>query len=351
MTRVLIGWHANEEELAIAREALPAGVEIVTVPEHEVVGHWDCDGKVLAESVKDADVLLTWTIDRPVYKNMQNLKLLAWSHSGFDPIDLNALASHNVQMSNAAGGNAIAVAEQAFAFLLALSKRVVERDQRVKNGRWIPIWESDRTSTLLEGGTVAIIGMGAIGRRVARYSRAFDLRVIGVRRSGEPSPDADVSYGPDGLLTALAEADYVVLAVPHTPETEAYFGTAELNAMKKGSYLINICRGRVVHEVALRKALDSGHLGGYASDVWWSYSSTIPEGWHYSVPSRMGVHQMDQVVASHDSACDILAVNRTMFDRSLMNVRVFLEGGTPPNLVFDGKKRVGSLAGMPLDNS
>src|SRR5688500_1058180 len=140
MTRVLLGWHADEEELAIAAEALP-GVEIDVVPEHQVMGHWDCDGKVLADKVKEADVLLTWTIDRPVYKNMQNLKLLVWSHSGFDPIDLNALAAHNVALSNAAGGNAIAVAEQAWAFVLALSKRVVERDNRVKKGGWAPIWE------------------------------------------------------------------------------------------------------------------------------------------------------------------------------------------------------------------
>jgi phosphoglycerate dehydrogenase-like enzyme len=350
MTRVLLGWHADEEELAIAAEELP-GVEIDVVPEHQVMGHWDCDGRVLADKVKEADVLLTWTIDRPVYKNMQNLKLLVWSHSGFDPIDLNALAAHNVALSNAAGGNAIAVAEQAWAFVLALSKRVVERDNRVKKGGWAPLWQAGTSSTLLEGGTIAIIGMGAIGRRIARYAHAFDMRVIGVRRSGEPSPDADVTYGPDGLHAALADADYVVLAVPHTSETEAYFSTAEFEAMKPGSFLINICRGRVVDEIALRKALDSGHLGGFASDVWWSYPSTIPEGWHYSVPSRMAIHTMDKVVASHDSACDIRAVNRTMYRRALNNARIFLEGGTPPNLVFDGKKRVGSLAGLPLDNS
>jgi phosphoglycerate dehydrogenase-like enzyme len=222
----------------------------------------------------------------------------------------------------------------------------VARAPRVKRGGWVPLWQEETSSRLLEGSTVTIVGMGAIGRRVARYARAFDMRVVGVRRSGVASPDADVTLGPADLRPALAEADFVVLAVPHTTETEGLISFNELAVMKPASYLINVGRGKVVDEIALRRALDDGHLAGFASDVWWSYSNTIPEGWHYSVPSRLGIHHMDRVIASHDSSCDILAVNRAMFRQCVANAKAFLEGRTPPNLVFDGTQLVGSLAGM-----
>jgi len=109
---------------------------------------------------------------------------------------------------------------------------------------------------------------------------------------------------------------------------------------------VNVGRGRLVDEIALRKSLDEGHLGGFASDVWWSYPHHLPEGWHYSVSSRLGVHLLPNVIASHDSAADVIMVKTQAIRQGVANVKAFLEGRTPPNLVFDGEKRVGSLAGI-----
>lgn len=345
LTRIVLGWQADRSEIALAEHELP-GCEIDAPAPHPSLTRFECDPDVLAETAAEADVLVTWVVNAGVYRRASRLKLLAYLHSGFDPVDLGALAAKRIALTNVAGANATAVTEHAFALLLALAKRIVERDGRVKHGGWVPIWDERTASTLLEGSTLVVVGMGAIGTRLARRARAFEMKVIGVRRSGVPSPDADVTYGPADLCEALRQGDFTVLAVPHTAETQHMIGAREVASMKKGSFLINVARGRLVDEIALRKALDDGRLAGFASDVWWSYPHHLPEGWHYSVSSRLGVHLLPNVVASHDSAADVISVKDSVIRQGLANVKAFLEGRTPPNLVFDGERRVGSLAGV-----
>lgn len=117
--------------------------------------------------------------------------------------------------------------------------------------------------------TLAIIGLGKIGREAARLAKAFGMRVIGNRRypTDNPVPYVDALYGPEALHDLLREADFLLLATPHTPETEKLIGAAEFAAMKRGSVLINIARGAVVDQPAMVDALRSGHLAGAALDV------------------------------------------------------------------------------------
>jgi phosphoglycerate dehydrogenase-like enzyme len=352
MPRILLGWQATEGEVDLVGQELPEGCDVVTVPPHETVSPADCDIGLLADCARDADCLMTWIIGPRVYKLANRLKLIAWLHSGIDPIDLETLRARQIRLTNVAGANATAVAEHAAALMLALAKRVVERDARVKRGEWVPLWNEPTAAALLDGGTLLVVGMGQIGKRIARYARAFGMRVIGVRRSGRPEDGFDATYGPADLTEAIAQADFVILAVPHTAETDKLISRDEFAAMKKGAFLINVGRGRIVDEIALRKALDSRHVAGFASDVWWSYPRNLPEGWHYAVPSRLGVHLMPQVIASHDSASDATPVKRSMIRLGAINVKAFLAGERPPNLVFDGTKLVGSLAGLdrqPVD--
>jgi len=345
MTHVVLGWQADTDEIALVKQELPE-CKIDAIPPHQTLTRFECDPELLAEKAADADVLITWVVAANVYSRAERLKLLAYLHSGFDPLDLAALGAKRIAVTNVAGANATAVTEHAFALMLALGKRLVERDTRVKRGGWTPIWNPRTSSVLLEGSTLVMVGMGAIGTRLARRARAFEMKVIGVRRSGQPSSDADITYGPTGLCDALAQGDFTVLAVPHTSETQNLISHRELAAMKAGSFLVNVGRGRLVDEIALRKALDEGHLGGFASDVWWSYPHHLPEGWHYSVSSRLGVHLLPNVIASHDSAADVIMVKTQAIRQGVANVKAFLQGRTPPNLVFDGEKRVGSLAGI-----
>jgi glyoxylate/hydroxypyruvate reductase len=121
----------------------------------------------------------------------------------------------------------------------------------------------------LAGKTLAVVGLGKIGREVARLAKAFDMRVVGNRRyvTDQPVPHVDALYGPDALHTLLSEADFLLLATPHTPETENLIGAAQFAHMKRGAVLINLARGAVVEQAALVAALQSGQLRGAALDV------------------------------------------------------------------------------------
>jgi phosphoglycerate dehydrogenase-like enzyme len=154
------------------------------------------------------------------------------------------------------------MAEYALALLLALTKRLpaVVEDQGQR--RWIR-----RESELLAGRTLGIVGLGSIGQAIARRARALGMRVVGTKRRAVKLAGIDRVYPAEALGDMLAVCDAVVVSVPHTPQTAGLVGAAELRAMKQRAYLINIARGEVVDESALRAALREGRIAGAASDV------------------------------------------------------------------------------------
>jgi len=122
----------------------------------------------------------------------------------------------------------------------------------------------------LSGRTLGIVGLGSIGRRIAQVGRALGMKVVATRftvQGGEPDPDADQVLPLRELQTLLSMSDYVVLAMPLTEESTKMIGEAELRAMKKDAYLVNIARGSVVDEEALIRALQEGWIGGAGLDV------------------------------------------------------------------------------------
>jgi phosphoglycerate dehydrogenase-like enzyme len=135
------------------------------------------------------------------------------------------------------------------------------------------VWQRAPSSTL-RGATVAIVGLGAIGSETARLCQAFGARVLASRRSARPGDTAehcDTLFGPADLHPLVAQADYVVLAVPLTPETRGFFGAAEFAAMQPSAALVNIARGAVVDWPAMLEALRAGRIAAVYTDV------TVPE--------------------------------------------------------------------------
>jgi len=123
----------------------------------------------------------------------------------------------------------------------------------------------------LIGQTLGIVGVGSIGRQIAKLGHAFGMRVIGMRHSqpakGQVDPDVDTFYTREQLHELLGQSDYVVLAVPLTPATEKMIGEAELRAMRPNAYLVNIARGRIIDEQALIRALQEEWIMGAGLDV------------------------------------------------------------------------------------
>ena len=175
-------------------------------------------------------------------------------------------------------------------------------------------WER-YAGTDLEGRTLVLIGLGHVGAEVARVARALGMRVIGT--NVQPvSQVVDIFCEPDRLHEMLPLAEYLVLAVPHTPSTEKMIGARELALLPRGAYFINIARGAVVDEPALIEALRSGHLGGAALDVF--AEEPLPEG--------SPLWDMPNVLVSPHSASTSDRENARLTDLFCGNLRRYLAG-------------------------
>ena len=184
----------------------------------------------------------------------------------------------------ARGVNAIPIAEWVVAMLLTAVKQLPNHWLSEPPRRWVL---ADLGS--LEGATVGLVGLGSINRAVAERLTPFGCRMVAVTRSGTPSPVSGVEVTTD-VREAVADADHVVLGVPLTPETEHMFDDDLFAAMKPGAHLVNIARGRLVDQDALRRALDGGRLGMASLDV--CEPEPLPAGhWLYSHPGvRLSAH-------------------------------------------------------------
>ncbi len=197
---------------------------------------------------------------------------LKWIQSigvGYNQFPLDELKHRGVRLTNAVGVNANAVSEHALALILALTRRLPEARDNQHQKYWRPmIGDPLAREDELSGKTMGIIGLGAIGNRLATFGKAFDMRVIGTK--GNPATYqgmADEVFPPDRLDDVLEAADVVVLCCPLQPETTDLMGTAELKRMRASAYLINVARGPVVVEADLITALQAGDIAGAALDV------------------------------------------------------------------------------------
>jgi len=309
--------------------------EIVTTPRRAYMGQYECSPEDLTAAARDADVLMGWAvIPRQALESARSLRFIGWLHAGCDELDLEALRARGIQVSNVSGANAIPVAEQAFALLLALAKRVVGNNRDLVETRWSPLWDRQGASVELAGSTLAVIGLGRVGEEVAKRAKGFDMRVLGIKRDiAHHRGNADQVHSPDRLLEVLAEADFVVVTAPLTPETYHLIGEDQLRSMRRSAYLVNVSRGNTVHEGPLAKALTEGWIAGFAADVWWDYPDAVPPSYHFALPSRSNIHRMPSVVGSGDKAANTLKVKDRMIELGAESVAAFLAGKVPPRLV------------------
>jgi phosphoglycerate dehydrogenase-like enzyme len=195
----------------------------------------------------------------PAIRAATRLRWLNSIYAGVDAFPLDVLAQRGVVLTNGAGINAITIAEYVVMGMLTMAKGYREVVRAQDRQEWLLDSPGKRE---LNGSRALILGAGEIGGRVARMLAGFDVDVTAVRRS--PAPGA---IGPDAWRARLGEFDWVVIAVPATPDTQGLIGAAEIAAMKPNAVLINVARGSVIDQDALIVALRAGKLGGAFLDV------------------------------------------------------------------------------------
>jgi D-3-phosphoglycerate dehydrogenase len=202
------------------------------------------------------------TIDRAAIAAADSLRVIARYGVGVDRVDLDAARARGIVVTNTPGANSSAVAELTIALMLALARSLCQMAAATKTGEW------PRAAGLsLEGKTVGLLGLGAIGRQVARRLVGFDCRTMAY----DPVPDTEFAAAHGVALApfdqVVAEADYLSLHIPVTPETRGIVNTDFLARMRPGAFLINTARGELIDEESLLQALLSGHLRGAALDA------------------------------------------------------------------------------------
>lgn len=203
----------------------------------------------------------------------------------------------------ARGASAIPISEYVLGTMLAFGRGFPQHWLREPPKHW-----NFQRMTTLAGATLGIVGIGGIGERIARLARSFDMQVIAMRRTAAPSPVAGVEVVTD-LEPLLAAADHLVLAAPGTPRTQHLIDAAALARVKPGVHLVNIARGSLVDQDALRVALDDGRVARASLDV--CDPEPLPDGhWMYSHPKVfLTPHSSWSSTAFFDAAIDILCSN------------------------------------------
>ena len=241
---------------------------------------------MLYAPLEEAEVLVS-TFDKPVTREMimsaPHLKLITNFGVGFNNIDLEACRERGIRVTNTPQPVIEPTAELAFALMHDVARRTAEFDRKLREGKAEPFGVMNNLSHSLYGKTLGIIGMGRIGRALARRAVASDMRIVYHNRkpihestlvSGFLNPETIHYVSKEELLET---ADFVSLNLPYTPEVKHLIGATELRMMKSTAYLINTARGAHVDEEALVKALKEGEIAGAAMDVYEHEPKIHPE--------------------------------------------------------------------------
>lgn len=211
----------------------------------------------------DAILCRQGQVDARVMAAAPSLKIIARHGVGVDEVDVAAARARGIMVTNAPGSNSAAVAEHALALILALVKQLKPLGAAVAQGGWR---DGANAPGDLAGKRLGLVGFGAIGQAVARLALAFGVVVSAFDPTASPTVLPEVRRAA-GLADLLGDSDILSLHCPLTPVTHHLIDAAALAALPSGAFVVNTARGGLIDEAALRAALDAGHLGGAALDV------------------------------------------------------------------------------------
>ena len=319
MARVLFAAPMDAERRAVVAERERLG-------RFESVIIEDLSASAREAAWSTADVLVCTgfgsELPRDIATRAPKLRMVQALVAGVDHMPFERLPTNAVVCSNAGAYN-VSVAEHAMALLLAAAKDVPARTEEIRRG----VFDQGVMNRALAGATVLILGMGGIGAEIARRCKAFDMRVVGVSRSGRRVPGGPTARLSD-LPRLLLDADFVVLALPLTQETIGVIDRDALGRMKETAVLVNVARGKLIVEDDLFEHLRSHPEFRAALDVWWAY----PDG-PTGRPFHRPFHELPNVVMTPHIAFAIPAQRRVAMEAALDNVQRFLRGKSPAHVV------------------
>jgi glyoxylate/hydroxypyruvate reductase A len=218
--------------------------------------------EMAAAVIGEAEVIYGWGLPSRMYREASRLRWVQVMGAGVDAVLTPALP-RGVVVTRTPGIFGPWMAEYVLGWALSITQRTATYREAQRARRWL----GDLIPHRLAGQTMVVIGLGDIGRSVARTAHAVGITVIGVSRSGRSVRGVDKVYRTRDLVRALGMADWVVLTVPLTETTRGLIGRRELAAMRPSAWLVNVARGAVVDDAALREALGTGRIGGAILDV------------------------------------------------------------------------------------
>lgn len=302
-------------------------LESILGPVAEIVYLKDADPRTRARLWDKAKAVLAWAphqeLTRQEEEQLEKVSFMQLLSAGVDHVDFRRLPENLVVASNV-GAYARPMAEHVLAMVLALSKRLLFHQERLKQG----IFDQFSENRAITGMTAAILGFGGIGKEVARLFRVFDMRLLVINRSGKTDEPVDFVGTLADLDEVLPQADILVLSLPLNRETRGILGQKEFKRMKRDAILVNVARGEVIDEEAFYQHLKETPTFMAGIDAWWTEPIR-----HGVFEMRFPFMELPNVLGTPHNSAIVPGALSSGAQRAAENVRRFLSGKPVRGLV------------------
>lgn len=270
------------------------------------------------EVKSDSDIefaaCMPWFFDDPRAYELKNLKFVQFLMAGYDTIDIKKLRKNNIKFANARDIFSISIAEDVFTKILYFNRNVRHYIKSMEKKVWEPI----RKEPELTGSIIGILGVGSIGKEIAKRMIPFGVKkIIGYRNHPRSEQYFDEIYtGKSGLIKVISQADYLIVALPYTEKTNQIINKETLSYMRPNSLFINVGRGKLVNQDDLEKVLENKKIRGAALDV------TDPE----PLPENSPLWTMENVFITPHNASSSPFMKDRLYELTRDNLRRYIEG-------------------------
>ncbi len=297
----------------------------------DIIPEWDLivgkNKEIWQQHIKDAEIIAGWKKglkDECLAPDSKLKWLQTWS-AGVDSLPLEEIGSRNIAVTSANGVHSYPISETIFALMLGLTRKIhtYVKNQQAKT------WHHSGMKLEIHEKTIGIIGVGVIGKEVAKIAKAFGMTVLGVRHSGKPEMFVDEMYTAGQLHSILPNCDYIVVTLPLTRETHRLFSSKEFSQMKSSAFFINIGRGEIIVEEDLINALQHGKIAGAGLDVFEQEPlSTDSPLWEMN----------NVIITPHTSGSTEHYSKRVIENIFIPNLKTYINGHTPTINLVDFSK-------------